>query len=82
MKYSFNVRHIPGKELVTAETRSRAPLRRAPTKADIRLTEDLNLSVPNILESLPASERKLEELRLHQQDDEVCRKLTEFCIEG
>ena len=53
MKYSFNVRHIPGKELVTAETRSRAPLRRAPTKADIRLTEDLNLYVSNILEHLP-----------------------------
>ena len=36
----------------------------------------------NIFESLPASERKLEEIRFHQQDDEVCRKLSEFCTEG
>jgi hypothetical protein len=46
------------------------------------LTEDLSLYVANIFESLPASERKLEEIRFHQQDDEVCRKLSEFCTEG
>ena len=70
MKYSFHVHHIPGKELVTADTLSRAPIRKPPTKVDKRLTEDLSLYVAIIFESLPASERKLEEIRLHQQDDE------------
>ena len=46
------------------------------------MTEDLSLYVANIFESLPASERKLEEIRLHQQDDEVFRKFSEFCTEG
>ena len=69
IKYWFSICHIPGKDLVIADTRSRAPMRKSPTKADIRLNEDLNLYVANILESLPATEGRLEEIRLHQQDD-------------
>ena len=36
----------------------------------------------SILEGLPATKRRLEEIRLHQHEDEVCRKLQEFCTEG
>ena len=82
MKYSFHIHHIPEKELVTADTLSRAPIRKSPTEIDKRLKEDLSLYVSNIFKNLPASERKLEEIRLHQQDDEICRKLSEFCTEG
>ena len=71
MKYSFNICHIPGKDLIFADTLSRAQLRKSPTKTDIRLNEDLNLYVANILEGLPATERRLDEIRLHQQGDEV-----------
>ena len=60
MKYSFNICHIPGKDLVIANTLSRAPLRKLPTKTDIRLYEDLNLYVANILEGLPATERRVD----------------------
>ena len=75
MKYSFDIHHIPGKELVTADTLSRAPIKKPPTEVDRRLTEDLSLYVANIFKNLPTSERKLEEIRLHQQDDEIRRKL-------
>ena len=66
---------------MTADTLSRAPLDKQLSKEDERLNEDLNLYVSHILESFPATERKLDELRLHRQNDEVCRKLFEFCIE-
>ena len=82
MKYSFKMIHVPGKELVTADTLSRAPLDKQLSKEDERLNEDLNLYVSHILESFPATERKLDELRLHQQNDEVYRKLFELCTEG
>ena len=82
MKYSFVINHIPGKELVTAGALSRALIRKPPTEVNKRLTEDLNLYVVNIFKTLPASEWKLEEVRLHQQDDEVCRKRSEFCTEA
>ena len=75
MKYSFSISHIPGKDLVIEDALSRVPLRTPPLKADVRLNDDLNLYVTNILESLPATERRLEEIRLHQQEDEVCQKL-------
>ena len=82
MKYSFHIHHIPGKELVTADTLSRVPIRKPPIEIDKCLTEDLSLYVSNIFKNLPASEWKLEEIRLHQQDDEICRKLSEFFTEG
>ena len=76
MKYSFHIHHVPGKELVTADTISRAPIRKPPTEIDKRLTEDWSLYVANIFKNLPASERKLEEIRLHQQDDGICMQKT------
>ena len=82
MKYSFKIQHVPGRELVTADTLSRAPLDKQLSKEDDRLNEDLNLYVSHILDSFPATERKQDELRLHQQNDEVCRKLFDFCTEG
>ena len=42
MKYSFKMLHVPGKELVTADTLSRAPLDKQLSKEDERLNEDLN----------------------------------------
>ena len=82
MKYSFKIIHVPGKKLVTADTLLRASLNKQLSTEDERLNEDLNLYVSHILESFPATERKLDELRLHQQNDEVCRKLFEFCTKG
>ena len=82
MKYSFKMLHVPGKELVTADTLSRAPLDKQLSKEDERLNEDLNLYVSHILENFPPTERKVDKLRLHEQNDEVCRKLFEFCTEG
>ena len=82
MKYSFKILYVPGKELVTADTLSREPLDKQLSKEVERLNEDLNLYVSHILESFQGTQRILDELRLHQQNDEVCRKLFEFCIEG
>ncbi len=82
MKYSYSICHRPGKELVVADALSRAPSRKQPTEENKSLLEDLNIYVAYILESMPASERKIEEIRLHQQEDPVCRKLVEFTSEG
>ena len=73
---------MSGKELVVADTLSRAPLRKPPTNADKRLTEYLNLYVATVLENIPTTERRLDKIRLHQQEDEICRKLREICTEG
>ena len=82
MKFSYNITHVPGKELYTADTLSRSPLRKPLTKMDHELNNDLSLYVASVLDNLPATERKLDTFRLHQDEDEVCRKLKEFCTEG
>ena len=74
--------YVPGKDLTTADTLSRAPLHRSLTKDEKRLNEDLNLYVSHIVECLPTTERRLQEIRLHQDEDEVCSKLRLFCSEG
>ena len=72
---------ISGKDLIAAGTLTRTPLGKFPTRADKRLAEDLN-PCASVLESLPATERRLEEIRLHQQEYKKCRKLQEVCIDG
>eukprot|EP00794_Sanderia_malayensis_P006690 gene6690-7446_t len=58
MRYSYTIKHIPGKELVIADTLSRAPL--------------------SVIEGLPASEKRLQQIRSYQNEDEVCQQLKEF----
>ena len=82
MRYSYQIVHVPGKDLTTADTLSRAPLHRSLTKDEKQLNEDLNLSVSHIVECLPTTERRLQEIRLHQREDEVCSKFELFCSEG
>ena len=82
MRYSYQIVHVLGKDLTTADTLSRAPLHRSLTKDEKQLNEDLNLYVSHIVECLPTTERRLQEIRLHQDEDEVCSKLKLFCSEG
>ena len=79
-RYDYTVQHVPGKELFTADTLSRAP---------VSLTEEftlqnkvetfVNLVVNN---SLPASKHRLDEYREAQSKDSVCQQLFEYCRHG
>ena len=46
MRYSYDVIHVPGKTLTTADTLSRAPLRDGGTRRDGELMEDTTVSQP------------------------------------
>lgn len=76
LKYQFTISHVPGKNLVLADTLSRAPL-----KADQGrfMQEEIDLYVDSILAQLPASDKRLQEIKVRQEEDEVCRKLAEYC---
>ena len=82
MRYSYQRVHAPGKDLTTADTLSRAPFHRNLTKDEKLLSEDLNLYVSHRVECLPTTERRLQEIRLHQREDEVCSKFELSCSEG
>ena len=65
MRFSFTITHVPGKELVIADTLSRAPAGEA-IQAENLLEEESRAYVNLVLESIPATER-LEEIRRHQE---------------
>ena len=79
MRFNYTISHVPGKDLVTADTLSRAP---SSTTADRRHEEEINLYVENVLLHLPASDKRLEEISARQKEDPLCQKLAEYCEEG
>ena len=68
MRFDFSISHVPGKELITADALSRAPV--SPGEND--LDEEVSAYISLIVNSLPATEKRLQEIRRKQEKDEVC----------
>ncbi|KAI4896885.1 hypothetical protein NFI96_031596, partial [Prochilodus magdalenae] len=49
---------------------------------DEQLEVETNLCVESVMSSLPASDERLEEIRRHQQKDDVLVQLKIFCTDG
>ncbi|GBM63504.1 Transposon Ty3-I Gag-Pol polyprotein [Araneus ventricosus] len=64
MKFSYTIVHIPGKELFAADALSRNP-QKVPYKSE-ELEAEIDAFVQMITSSLPASSRRLDELRVAQ----------------
>ena len=79
LRFHFTISHVPGKNLVTADALSRAPLQPTPSHAK---EEEIDLYVDSVLLQLPATDKRLEEISAKQQEDPVCKKLLEYCEEG
>ena len=81
MKYSFNIVHVPGKNLNCADALSRAPNSES-TTMDCTLEEEGNLYVNYVFQTLPATGKRLEEIKAHLQEDEVCKQIMAYCNKG
>ena len=69
--FQFSISHTPGK-LITADTLSRAPLQTL-SPADYQLQDDCDAYVVMTIESLPATEPKLEQIKEALKADDVCQ---------
>ena len=78
MRFSFSISQVPGKDLVLADTLSRAPLSE-PTVADQDLHLEGEAYIRAVVNSLPVSERQLCNIQRHQEEDEICRQIVEYC---
>ncbi|GBM06003.1 hypothetical protein AVEN_49393-1 [Araneus ventricosus] len=76
MKFSYTIVHIPGKELFATDALSRN-LQKVPCKRE-ELEAEINAFIQMITNSLPASSRRLDELRAAQLKDENWQKLTDY----
>ena len=71
MRYNFTISHVPGKDLFIADTLSKAPITAA-CESDQLLQKEAECFVDVVVESLPVTERQLQRIKLHQEEDETC----------
>ena len=72
---------MPGKELYTADTLSRAPIA-PPGDRSIAFYKELESALDIIISSLPASQHRLQEYRNAQAQDPVCTQINRYCRDG
>ena len=81
MRFHFRIVHVPGKELNTADTLSRAPLR-TDNESDRDKSNQVDAYIEAIVNSLPATEERIETIRTEQEKDHVCKQIKHYCEAG
>ena len=78
MRYQFNIVHIPGENLITADALSRAPAD-VSSVADSALEQEVDAFMAAITDGLPATDQRLQEILTAQQDDPNCTAIGSYC---
>ena len=78
-RYRFTISHVPGSKMFTPDTLSRAPLPGSDPAADELIVCADNYTVAYITE-LPATPGKIIEIKMKQQQDEVCSAAAQFSL--
>jgi transposase InsO family protein len=81
MRFNFTISHVPGNELTIADALSRAPVSTSSVE-DQSLQSETTAYINLVVESIPATEKRLQEIRELQEKDPVCQKLAGFCRSG
>ena len=77
MRFDFSMSHVPGKSLLMADALSRAPCSEAEASE-----QETAAYVKSVIQSLPATDRQLERIQRHQEEDEECRQVAEYSRSG
>ena len=81
MQSSFNIIYTAGKKktnLMTAGTLSRPP-ESEPAEQETLMEAETNAFVDALIDSIPASDTRLEEVRKKQLSDKICSQIMNFC---
>lgn len=81
MRFDFTIAHVPGKDLVMADALSRAPSRE-PNREEQIFQQETRAFIDTIVQSLPATEERLAEIKACQEKDPVCKQIVEYCQTG
>ena len=81
-RFSYNIKHVPGKELYTANTLSRAPVYHY-TSQDVLTQQDLaEFCMMSTISHLPASDKLLDIYKKVQSNDPTCKQILKYCHKG
>ena len=81
MRFQYTISHIPGKSLITADALSRTPTD-SPTTEDDKLFQETDAYVDVVMSNLPATDKRLTEIKEVQDKDSTCVMVKKYCKEG
>ena len=81
MRFKFTISHVPGKDLFMADALSRAPCSEA-IEEDLLFEKETGAYACQVVQSLPATEKQLERIKHHQEEDEECRQAAQYSKDG
>ena len=81
-RFSFDIQHVPGKELYTADTLSRAPVQCKISIGSVELQELAELCVAHVISNLPAGSKRIDSYREAQSKDVICKQVMTYCRTG
>ena len=81
MRYQYIISHVAGKDLCTADTLSRAPTSDVDKQFN-HFQQEITSYVNLIVDQLPATKTRMQEIRKEQAEDTVCQKLMLYCQTG
>ena len=81
MRYNFSINHVPGKFLYTADALSRAPIDQDPSASE-ELQSEVECYVNVVTVSLPASDHRLEEIRIELKRDDTLKVVMQYTQHG
>ena len=81
MRYGPKVTNIPGKQQITADVLSRAPVSK-PKQSNFDLIDEVKSFTSQIVTGLPSTAKRLGEIKQARDMDEKCVQMKISCIEG
>ena len=80
MRFRYGISHVPGKDLITADTLSRAPVVESQQPEDESFQDECQTYVNAVMSALPVTDKRLLEIKQAQADDATCQNIQEFCM--
>ena len=75
MRFRYGISHMPGKDLITADTLSRAPVVQSQQPEDKSFQDECQAYVNAVMSALPVTDKRLLEIKQAQADDATCQNI-------
>ena len=81
MHFHFGISHIPGKDLFTADALSRTPTSSS-TTSDKAFSHEVAMFVALVMQHRPVTESRFRQIAQLQEEDEMCKQIRQYCLQG